>query len=198
MSFFTAIYGASEKPNTGFDAIPRQHQLAADVKHYSQLLDMHKIRAAEIKLRGDRPSPLDLGMCSLIWLDDHDLILPVFLSASSNSLRWFDSYEYALFFFYLTFIYSLRNYNVVFIYWRVEWSCLRVYFPCFFVVDLSSSGRRSHLNESFHIAFGTKVGKPPTAGIGRKSTSSGLPSHRDSMRASAGGAVRDSYNTNGN
>ena len=59
--------------------------------------------------------------------------------------------------------------------------------------DLSSSGRRTQLNESFHIAFGTKIGKPPTAGVGRKSTSSGLPSHRDSMRASAGGAVRESY-----
>ena len=75
--------------------------------------------------------------------------------------------------------------------------CKKKMFLChlfvLFYSDLSSSGRRTQLNESFHIAFGTKIGKPPTAGVGRKSTSSGLPSHRDSMRASAGGAVRESY-----
>lgn len=60
--------------------------------------------------------------------------------------------------------------------------------------DLSASGRRGNLNDSFHIAFGTKIGKPPTAGVGRKSTSSGLPSHRETMgRASTGAVIRDSY-----
>lgn len=48
------------------------------------------------------------------------------------------------------------------------------------------------MNESFHIAFGTKIGKPPTAGVGRKSTSSGLPSP-SSMRSSAGASSRESY-----
>ena len=60
----SALYGSLDPPDTGMDSIPRQHQLAPDVKHFTQLINMHKIRAAEIKLRGDKPSPIDLGMIS--------------------------------------------------------------------------------------------------------------------------------------
>ncbi|XP_067933834.1 protein CFAP20DC-like [Watersipora subatra] len=115
-----SIYGCAHSAPAALDSIPRQHQLAADVTHYTQLIDMHKIRAAEMKVRGERPSPIDL--------------------------------------------------------------------------DLSASGKRGNLNDSFHIAFGTKIEKPPTASVGRKSTSSGLPSHRENMgRVSNGSVNRESY-----
>ena len=62
LNYISALYGSLDPPDTGMDSIPRQHQLAPDVKHFTQVINMHKIRAAEIKLRGDKPSPIDLGM----------------------------------------------------------------------------------------------------------------------------------------
>ncbi|KAF6018199.1 C3orf67 [Bugula neritina] len=114
-----SIYGTSESVTSpGVDQIPRQCQLPLDLHHLTQIINMHKIRASEVKVKHDRPLPIEL--------------------------------------------------------------------------DLSASGRRGQMNESFHIAFGTKIGKPPTAGVGRKSTSSGLPSP-SSMRSSAGASSRESY-----
>lgn len=55
------IFGAAEISSAGIDSIPRQHQLSTDVSHYTQVINMHKVRSAEIKIRGDKPSPIDLG-----------------------------------------------------------------------------------------------------------------------------------------
>lgn len=58
---FVALYGAPDQSDVVYDSIPRQHQLSNDVTHYNQVLNMHKIRSAEFKYKGDKPPAIDLG-----------------------------------------------------------------------------------------------------------------------------------------
>lgn len=63
--FLIDLYGSSEPGDVIYDSLPRQCLLPNDVTYYNQVLNMHKIRAADYKVRGDRPSPLDLGILLL-------------------------------------------------------------------------------------------------------------------------------------
>ena len=61
VKYYSVLYGVEDASDMMCDSLPRQHQLASDVTHYNQVINMQKIRTVDPKLRTERPPSLDLG-----------------------------------------------------------------------------------------------------------------------------------------
>lgn len=78
------IYGVPESQSAETDQIPRAFQLHADVQQYNQLINMHKIRHSDLRVRTERPSMLDLGECHLCCLISQMLTIQSFIDLSQR------------------------------------------------------------------------------------------------------------------